>query len=479
MPGKPVSLPTWDSTLTNLIPPTAGHQTSGYAVNEVPTSTELNGELNLLGQWAAFLSNFMANAGSAQGNADLGNTVESSLIPVFANRDYLQNLRSLVDHNGYRMGQVSELDEPWNAAPVTIVLPMEAGAPLVNPQNWTYQGPPSFWQYSNASGVTSGELTISLQGVVPQGALITGLILECNRLNTSDTAGVAITTTAVNAASRTTIVSKTILTGTAAGNANIDLSAAPATGHLPFQMPSVTALDNVAISLQCTDTAASTIKFFGVRVTYISPPPGWTAIGNTTNIVAGSTSGDQFAAVDPQSGLNQRGMQLLSTANAGAAAGLLALTSNFETYLDTSTVYVEEFMLKTGVITDGSAARVFFAGIKGSGGVFVGLYNDATLPNWQVRIGVTNTNTTSVVVAATAYRVRIEIYGTTMNSSGTPKIRLYINGAKVAEVNTALAADKFQPFFSAGTSGTAGGPYDFTVGRLRRAWNHLASGDNL
>lgn len=52
---KPSALPQWDSNNTNAIATTAGHKTDGYAVNEVPTSTELNGWMKLVYDWMAYL----------------------------------------------------------------------------------------------------------------------------------------------------------------------------------------------------------------------------------------------------------------------------------------------------------------------------------------------------------------------------------------------------------------------------------------
>lgn len=55
MATKPTNAATWDSNSTNLIAPTAGHKTDGFAVDEVPSSSEVNGQLKLLGEWTAWL----------------------------------------------------------------------------------------------------------------------------------------------------------------------------------------------------------------------------------------------------------------------------------------------------------------------------------------------------------------------------------------------------------------------------------------
>ncbi len=54
--SAPLAFPDWDTNLTNLAAPVAGHVTDGYANSEVPASNETNGQLNLIGQWVRFLS---------------------------------------------------------------------------------------------------------------------------------------------------------------------------------------------------------------------------------------------------------------------------------------------------------------------------------------------------------------------------------------------------------------------------------------
>ena len=56
MSTKPATVGTWDSGLVNTIAITAGHGTSGYVTNEVPTSAEINKVFNLAGQWEQYLS---------------------------------------------------------------------------------------------------------------------------------------------------------------------------------------------------------------------------------------------------------------------------------------------------------------------------------------------------------------------------------------------------------------------------------------
>lgn len=65
MATKPTNAATWDSNSTNLIAPTAGHKTDGFAVDEVPSSSEVNGQLQLIGNWTNWLLDSQLNDGTA------------------------------------------------------------------------------------------------------------------------------------------------------------------------------------------------------------------------------------------------------------------------------------------------------------------------------------------------------------------------------------------------------------------------------
>ena len=57
--SAPTTPATWDSNSVNLETPTSGHQASGYGVGEVPTSTELNGWMQIVGLWIAYLQGLL------------------------------------------------------------------------------------------------------------------------------------------------------------------------------------------------------------------------------------------------------------------------------------------------------------------------------------------------------------------------------------------------------------------------------------
>jgi hypothetical protein len=54
--SAPSTVPTWDTNGTNSTPTTSGHKTDGYAVDEIPISTEMNGWMALVAAWILWLS---------------------------------------------------------------------------------------------------------------------------------------------------------------------------------------------------------------------------------------------------------------------------------------------------------------------------------------------------------------------------------------------------------------------------------------
>lgn len=62
--GKPVTAPyPWDTNGTNVQVPTSSHETDGFVIGEVPTSTEVNG---LWANWYAVLAWIYANHGTTR-----------------------------------------------------------------------------------------------------------------------------------------------------------------------------------------------------------------------------------------------------------------------------------------------------------------------------------------------------------------------------------------------------------------------------
>jgi hypothetical protein len=477
--AKPSDTFRWANVGGSIVVPPSGKKDVGHVTAERPPAQYENYLKNGAYQWHNFVDAFFSNGGNgnglAIGHTDLGNDAEATVTPIALHRDYVGNARSLVDHNGYRMGEVSELDEAWQSAPVTIQVPMGNFQSVGG--TWSFTS--NFWQ-----NTASGTLSCSLSDLVPPNAVITSIVWSFNKSTAGDTIGFDYQTY-LNGTG-TSRVFKSINTGT--GNATTDQMVSPTSGQGPQQIgfggvPAAACDDTV---LQVSTTETTTIKLFGCRITYVIPSPNWTYSQAT---LGASASGDAVSLVDPQSGLNQRGVRLVGAA-ISANAGNSVLAGPWDAWLDDNLAYVAEFMVKTGTITDGSAHRLFRLGVQhnhaGALDWFAALYSDATFANWQLQVvdgaGTTNTDSGVAIAASTVYRVRIEIFGGSTSSAGAghARIRLFLNGAKVADVTSnTFTADKIRSYFKVATSSATGGPYDVTIGRVRRCWNHLLAGDNL
>jgi len=404
----------------------------------------------------------------------LANAAEASVGPINGNLDYLGNLRSLVDHNGYRMGQVTEMDERWDVGPVTASVPIFNA--LVSSGTWAYSTSGGW------SNTASGVLLLSLDGLIPAGAIITNVVFSFSRGTTGDTNLFEL----IDGTGGSQIVAtgKSVTSGT--GLSTTDLMASPTSGFAVQEMGFVAGSTLANQFLRITTTITSSFNLWGVKVTYTLAPSNWVYSHATVGIAApGGT--DLLTLLDPQSGLNQRGAQLKGAA-VSATAGASQLAATNECFMDANSAYLMEWMCKTGTITDGSAHRMFAMGL---GQLITGaapgisVYNDNTFANWQLRTILTSTVTTDsgvAIAANTVYRFRLEVFGANVSSAGAGnvRVRLYINGVKVVDVTPATTGiGAIGPKFFAGTNGTTGGPYDITVGRVRRAWNHLLAADNL
>jgi sarcosine oxidase delta subunit len=392
---------------------------------------------------------------------------EAVVTPTTRYRDWNLNLRSLVDHNGYRMGQVSERDENWADGSTTIVYPLGFALPNTG-SAWAPQG------VNWVCGSGGGFLYLSLDGVVPPNAVISDITIYYDRGNSGDVTVFDYVTT--TASTSTTRVSETISTGTGAASYSFG-GTSPTVGQLPQQLGSFggSAVDMTYLAFEAS-TITSSLTISKVTITYYVPT-GWTYSNATL-----SYNEDNIIPEDPGT-INQRAVNLFGFASSSPAlAGSSVLELNqYETEFTTNVAYVMEFMLQTGnSATDAS----LFAGVHGAfgGGCFAGLYYDTTLTNFQLQVvdgGTTNTDSGIAYANNTIYRVRLEIYGSTVNSSGTIKFRLYINGTKVVEANLSWpSSTKMRPYLKAASLSTTGGT-SFQVGRIRRVWNHLLSNDNL
>ena len=482
---KPTSVPTW-ATDTNYtggveagtptkVAPTAGRQAEGWEPAAKPPAQEFKWRKKLVYLWTLFLNQLFTDGGGATGNLDVGVTAEANLVPLAKYRDYLTKIRSTVDHNGYRMGQVSELDEDWRSRPITVTHPISAGEASNGAFSFAVAGSEGLWRTPTASTVR-----FSLGTLIPQNAIITAVEVNYERGTAGDSTTIAILSDANG-----NVCAFTDTTST--GSQTVNIIASATSGHGPLQHLDANGLAGGWSVIAVGTTVTVFLLVRRVRVTYLLPPVGWDWTQLTTNVPGTATTGDEIASVDPQSGFNHRAMKITGKA-VTAIAGSSVLAGAFEAFHNSDCAYVLEFMLKTGTITDGTDKRLFAAGIQnnnaGALNRFVYFYTDETFANWQLRVvgsSTADTTTGVAVAAATVYRMRLEIYGSAVNSSGNTKIRAFINGVLVVEVNstTLPAADMIRPYFKVGTNGTTGGPYDCTIGRVRRVWNHLLTPDNL
>lgn len=129
MTAKPGSLPRWASTgSADIVEPASAKKDIGWISGERPPAEFLNWILNTNYLWADFVDEFFTSAGTAEGPVSLRTPAESTTLPLAQWRDWEGGLRSHIDHNGYRMGQVQEWWEHWRTTGATA------------PDGWTSTG---------------------------------------------------------------------------------------------------------------------------------------------------------------------------------------------------------------------------------------------------------------------------------------------------------------------------------------------------
>lgn len=393
---------------------------------------------------------------------------ETTYAPLLIGRDYAFHGRTHIDHNGYRMGQVSEKDEHWIVSTRTEHVPLP----------YVFVAGGGGLSLGRTFSTTNDVMVVRLGDVVPDGATITSLQITYNSsVNTNQLSGEIDRTTLAGV--QTTPVSRTV--ATAIGYNTFDIMVTPTAGHGPVNQTTVAGLDLLlkAVSI----TPGKTVQIVDVQVTYVMDPTGWTWSGVTTESAA--ANGDSRSYQDPIAGFNQRHVQLVTTAD-GVVAGSTVLVSNYDVFAEAGTVYEKEWMLKTGTIDDASHGCEILLGFEfATAQRRVYMWFDNGSPNWQlgvlVGVGITLLDTGVAVAANTVYRVRLELSGTGANSSGLVQTRLFINGALVAtsQRNDLPTSDKIRTILAMATGGNVGGPYDVRVGRLRKVWNHLQTQDAL
>lgn len=397
---------------------------------------------------------------------------EATVTPTTVWRDWNLNRRALVDHNGYRMGQVSELAENWNVLNGTVL------------RTWAFT-PLAAQRVSGSGGgfgVAPDPQMLAINAVAqwvtflapPASGMYTVLSGAVTMSRTVGTDVVAFSLSSVRSLSDAVFATGSSTSGT--GTAVTSLTVG---GNGFFHvLPSGT----IKFSANGT-TVTGTNHISVIAVTVVVDPPGWefvpTGLNQTTRTYEG-----------PTAEINQACVHLFSFGNlVGADVGALVTLSN-ECFLDANVCYVQEWIMRTGTITHAGNNRTLALGIQnnngGGGNRFVYFYNQNTQTNWQIRVvgsSTTDTDTGVAIAANTNYRMRLEILGANVSSAGAGafRIRGYINGTKVVDVvnSTLPTADMIRPYFHIGTTSNALGVYDYKLGAVRRAWNHLLNGDNL
>lgn len=392
-------------------------------------------------------------------------------------RDWLHATRFLIDHQGFPGGQISVKDEFWfvhsvpeNVNPTSGFAQAISGNPAIGSA-----GSPLGVDFGLANG---GSWIVPLS--VPVGSLITSVIIWYASFDATNTFSVSLN--AINLASGvdTVRVSKAITTSPT-GLASTDLMVSPVSGHGPKIS---TTSEQLKLVLTATHINTGAIVIYMIQTTRTTLPTGWSYVGNTTDLIA---NGDAVVFSDPVSGLNHRHVQVITAASA-SVVGMSAITGDNEVYVDADLNHTMEFMVKTGTITDSFNTLLFSVLMRQQGGSHWGLERRSGDTHWQLKMsdpGADQWVDTGVVFSSnTVYRIKIDFQGANRNSSALPRARLWINGTLVATVTSSSGLFSFPPaaagpVIQALAQNLTSGPYDVRVGRLHRAWNHVASGDNV
>lgn len=504
--SQPVAFPTTSSGITVAKTTTTGSQAT---LREL-----INAALYQIGQLGfAGSSGSPPNAGNnfqAYGAISRGLTAlfdasaEATVTPITAWRDYLLDRRSLIDHNGYRMGQVTERDQTWDSSLIVLsVLPGESGvAPLFGLAVPTASGWATALGALEIAAVNEG---FNISPGLPVGATITQVQVTFTPGSNTDTVRITAIGAGANSGAGT-LCSVFTPTGSIATQTAVVAQNNPGVSLPQTIVPGGQFV--CGVSSQAANPSSITGGTFIVQALLLSiytDPDGWLFVPSVSNNSAGGQAGLCQATReynDPNVNINQRTARLITRATTNAGVNVSGTLSPiaYEAFMNSDVAYVQEWIARTGTITDATNNRIFALGVQnnngGAGNNFILFFNtglsvgpDNTMTNWNIRIignpsSFIDVDTGVPIAANTTYRMRLEILGSKVSSAGAGNFRArsFINGVKVTDsiVSTWPVADMIRPWFQIGTSsGTVGGPYDFTIGRLRRVWNHLLVGDNL
>lgn len=403
---------------------------------------------------------------------------ENVVTPVTKWRDWQQNNRLLVDHNGFPGGQISVKDEFWENNGKTIHIDPTVGF-LANGVGSGVAADNGALSITASSG--AAQWIVPLSGYIPNGAVITGITAVYESGAGTNQLTIALVVNSLTSSTFSVQVTKTVTTSTTGAKVAVNIGVSPTGGSLPKQY---SAADKEYFAINAPVFSGS-LFVYDIQVTYAMPAPVWTFTQSTGD---NSSAGDQCNFLDPASGMNQRQIQLITNSVSGFFAGQSQLQSENECYVDNDIVHVTEFFLETGNVDDSSHEAGFLIGtdLPDSGDSWQLWWLRNTYTNWQLKFSDDANDyiidSGVAVTANTIYRVKLEYAGSNRTSTGHARARLWLNGALVATANstsTVTASRGCQVISASTTSSTVGGPYDFRVGRYRRAWNHIAAGDNV
>ncbi len=140
MSAKPTTLARFAGTdpvtpSVEVVEPTSGLKDSGFTPGSQPPAGYLDWCLFWAYAWASYL-----NDGDLRGKHTIRQTDESTYTPLVAGLDPgTGNRRATIDHNGFRMGQVTDYRQDWNTSGTT------------EPPGWTFAGTNGTRAYNDPS----------------------------------------------------------------------------------------------------------------------------------------------------------------------------------------------------------------------------------------------------------------------------------------------------------------------------------------
>jgi hypothetical protein len=392
-------------------------------------------------------------------------------------KDWQGNIRATFDHNGYPAGDYTQVIDNWEEGGL-----FSKNVPITT--GWSSAGVLNT-DYSRDDGLIDFLTTVAVWHTtlfgIPPGATLQSIFVNHNDDVNGDNYSALVTVTTPGLSIAT--VHRTIPTNI--GYVGHDIFVSPDVGSGPMVVAEGTFID-VQLFL-ASSTALQNYRVYDFVIKFTTDPPGWTWTGVTGS---NNPTGDQRNYLDPPTGIStfsQRTLQLVSSSFLAGPDGLSVLQQSVSDHKLTGyTVWVQEFDVDFATLIDGPNACVVDIGTRFDT-TFITLHWDHTLTNWQLRskVGGTPTDVDTGVAAAngTVHRVRLEVLGGLVNSTGNTKSNLYIDGVLVATQNHNYFSTSFHlvAYYAVGTdaAGAASGPYDVRIAPVRRTWNHLKAGDNL